>query len=66
MKQNLIQATTHHKWQFAKFAKNTLFDLMKDLQIREAIANMSTSLTPEELNQIEKLYQQLNAAIKSR
>lgn len=62
---NLIQATTHHKWPFAKFAKNTLIDLMKDLQIREAIANMSTSLTPEELNQIEKLYQQLNSATKS-
>ncbi len=63
---NLIQATTHHKWQFAKFAKSTLYDLMKDLQIREAIANMSVYLTPEELVQIEKLYQQLNAATKSR
>lgn len=63
---NLIQATTHHKWSFAKFAKSTLYDLMKDLQIREAIANMSIHLTAEEIIQIEKLYQQLNNTIKSR
>lgn len=46
---DLIQATSHHTWQFRKFARNLLDELLKDPDYLPRIKNLSKGLKPEEI-----------------
>ncbi len=46
---DLIQATTHHSWQFKKFARDILDELLKDQDYKKRIENVSKELNNEEL-----------------
>jgi len=50
---DLAQATTHHAWQFKKFARNMLDELLKDEVYEERIRVLLHKLKPEEKRYIE-------------
>ncbi len=50
---DLIQATTHHAWQFKKYARDLLDKLLKDEIYRERIRSLVDKLLPEEKRYIE-------------
>ena len=45
---NLIKATNHHSWQFRKYARNLLSELLKDSDYKERLERLSKELNPEE------------------
>lgn len=50
---DLIQATTHHAWQFKKYARDLLDKLLKDEIYKERIQSLADKLLPEEKRYIE-------------
>ncbi len=50
---DLAQATTHHSWQFKKFSRNLMVELLKDKVYRERIMTLLGKLKPEERRYIE-------------
>lgn len=52
---SLLQGTTHHNWQFVKFCKEKLRDMLKNKSVREAFEAMSSQLSPYEQKELLKL-----------
>lgn len=46
--QNLVQATGHHSWQFRKFARNLLDELLKDADYKSRLEKLSKELNSQE------------------
>lgn len=49
---NLIQATVHHSWQFKKFARNLVEELLKDADYEVRLQEIAKELKGEELRYI--------------
>ena len=47
---SLVNATTHHKWQFVAFAKNTIRGMLKKEKFKQAFATLLPSLPEREQN----------------
>lgn len=45
---NLVKATGHHSWQFRKFARNLLDELLVDVDYKPRLEKLSKELNPEE------------------
>jgi len=52
---NLVNATSHHKWQLSKFARDYIRDLLKVPAYKEKFKNLLTYLPEKEKNQLQKL-----------
>lgn len=52
---NLVNATTHHKWQFVKFAKEKIRELLTQEGYRELFTNSLPTLTLTEKSTLQKL-----------
>lgn len=50
---DLAQATTHHSWQFKKFSRNLMMELLKDQVYKERIMSLLGKLKLEERRYIE-------------
>ncbi len=55
MLKNLINATTHFKWQFSKYAKDKTKELLKSNAIRVLFEKMLNDLNAVEKSQLERL-----------
>ena len=53
--QSLVNATTHHKWQFVKFGKDNIRLLIKDEKFRKLFVDLIPKLTEKEKLNLEKL-----------
>jgi aminopeptidase N len=53
--QSLVNATTHHKWQFVKFAKDTIRGLIKEEKYRKLFQDLIPKLNDKEKVNLEKL-----------
>ena len=53
--QSLISATTHHKWQFVKFAKDKIRELLTQEGYRELFVGLLPTLTNAEKNSLQRL-----------
>ena len=56
---NLVNATTHHKWQFTKYARDKISKLIKDEKYLKQFENLLPELSIEEQNQIQKIIKNL-------
>jgi aminopeptidase N len=52
---NLVNATTHYKWQFTKFARDKIRALIKDEKYLDQLNSLMPSLTTEEQFQLKRL-----------
>ena len=52
---NLVNATTHHKWQFTKYARDKIRELIKDEKYLKQFENLLPLLSEEEQNQLKRL-----------
>ncbi len=52
---DLIQATTHHSWQFKKFARDILDELLKDPDYKKRVQTLTTELNGEELRYLNSI-----------
>lgn len=52
---DLIQATTHHSWQFKKFARNILDELLKDPDYKKRVLSLTKELKGEELRYLNSI-----------
>jgi aminopeptidase N len=52
---NLVNATTHHMWQFSKFGRDNIRVLLKNPEIRSAFQNIQPNLTEKEQFQLDRL-----------
>lgn len=52
---NLVNATTHHKWQMTKFARDYIRSLLKTASYREKFENLLSELPENDKNQLQKL-----------
>jgi aminopeptidase N len=52
---NLVNATSHHKWQLSKFARDYIRDLLKMPAYKEKFENLLPDLPEKEKNQLQKL-----------
>jgi aminopeptidase N len=52
---NLVNATTHHKWQFTLFARNQIRELIKTGRHKKYFQEMLTTLNSAEQNQLKRL-----------
>ncbi len=52
---SLINATTHHKWQLTKYARDTIRNLLKNVLFREKFENLLSDLPENDKNQLQKL-----------
>lgn len=52
---NLVNATTHHKWQFTKYARDKIRELIKDEKYLKQFENLIPVLSHEEQNQLKRL-----------
>lgn len=52
---NLIRATDHHAWQFKKFARNLLKEVIKDADYKKRIEAISEELNDEELRYLNTI-----------
>ncbi|WP_425237183.1 M1 family metallopeptidase [Ulvibacterium sp.] len=50
---DLAEATTHHSWQFKKFSRNLMVELLKDQVYKDRIMSLLGKLKPEERRYIE-------------
>lgn len=50
---NLMKACSHHSWQFKKFARNLLEELLKDTDYKTRVQNLAKQLKGEELRYIK-------------
>ncbi|MES2747856.1 MAG: M1 family metallopeptidase [Bacteroidota bacterium] len=55
MLKNLVNATTHFKWQFSKYAKDKIKDLARSSEIHLLFEKMMSELNPVEQSQLKKL-----------
>ncbi|MFM9989144.1 M1 family metallopeptidase [Flavobacterium sp.] len=53
--QSLVNATTHHKWQFVKFAKETIRGMIKREEFRKSFENLLPKLPEKEQNSLKNL-----------
>lgn len=53
--QNLVNATTHHKWQFTLFARNQIRELIKTERHKKFFQEMLPNLIYVEQNQLKRL-----------
>ncbi|RAR48995.1 M1 family metallopeptidase [Flavobacterium lacus] len=53
--QNLVNATTHHKWQFTLFARNQIRELIKTERHKKYFQEMLPTLNYAEQNQLKRL-----------
>ncbi len=53
--QNLVNATTHHKWQFTLFARNQIRELIKTERHKKYFQEMLPTLNTAEQNQLKRL-----------
>ena len=53
--QSLVNATTHHKWQFVKFAKGTIRGMIKKEKFRKLFEDLLPKLAEEEQNSLKNL-----------
>ena len=52
---NLVNATTHHTWQFSKFGRENIRALLKNPKIRITFQTVLPSLNPKEQFQLDRL-----------
>lgn len=52
---NLVNATSHHKWQMAKFARDSIRNLLKSPEYRAKFESLLLNLKNEEQSQLSKL-----------
>jgi aminopeptidase N len=52
---NLVNATTHHMWQFSKFGRDTIRLLLKNSEMRASFERILPNLTPDEQFQLNRL-----------
>ncbi|MWB93993.1 M1 family peptidase [Flavobacterium sp. GA093] len=52
---NLVNATTHHMWQFSKFGRDTIRILLKNNEMRASFERILTNLNPDEQFQLNRL-----------
>ncbi|MGO4773198.1 M1 family metallopeptidase [Flavobacterium sp. W22_SRS_FK3] len=52
---NLVNATTHHMWQFSKFGRDTIRLLLKNTEMRIEFERILPNLTPDEQFQLNRL-----------
>jgi aminopeptidase N len=52
---NLVNATTHHKWQFTKYARDKIRKLIKEERYLNQFKSLLPELSVEEQNQLNKL-----------
>ena len=52
---NLVQATTHYKWQFSKFAKDKIRELLTQEEFKPLFTALIPSLNEQETTQLNKL-----------
>ena len=50
---NLVEATNHHSWQFKKFARDLLKELLKDSDYRTRLERLAEELEPEEVHYLK-------------
>jgi aminopeptidase N len=53
--QSLVNATTHHKWQFVKFAKETIREMIKKEEFRKLFEDLLPKLSEKEQNSLKSL-----------
>lgn len=52
---NLVNATSHHKWQMTKFARDYIRNLLKTPLYKEKFENLLSDLPENDKNQLQKL-----------
>lgn len=52
---NLVNATTHHMWQFSKFGRDSIRSLLKKSEMRVSFERILPNLTPDEQFQLKRL-----------
>jgi len=52
---NLVNATTHHMWQFSKFGRDSIRFLLKNSEMRASFERILPNLTPDEQFQLNRL-----------
>ena len=52
---HLVNATTHHMWQFSKFGRDSIRKLLKNSDVRLAFKQLLPNLTPAEQYQLQRL-----------
>jgi aminopeptidase N len=52
---SLANAITHHKWQFVKFGKETIREMIKKQEFRKSFTDLLPKLTDKEKDSLEKL-----------
>ncbi|MDR7371499.1 M1 family metallopeptidase [Flavobacterium aquidurense] len=52
---NLVDATTHHMWQFSKFGRDTIRMLLKNPEMRVSFERILPNLTPDKQFQLNRL-----------
>ena len=53
---NLVNATTHHKWQFVKYARDKIRELLKNEEVKSKFLSIELEINKEELLQLKRLY----------
>lgn len=52
---NLVNATTHHMWQFSKFGRESIRTLLKNPEMRASFNEILPNLNPDEQFQLDRL-----------
>lgn len=52
---NLVNATTHHMWQFSKFGRDNIRVMIKDPEMRSSFEKVLPSLNETEFNQLNRI-----------
>ncbi|MDA6070792.1 M1 family metallopeptidase [Flavobacterium sp. AC] len=52
---NLVNATTHHMWQFSKFGRDSIRFLLKNSEMRASFERILPNLNPDEQFQLNRL-----------
>ncbi|WP_428233111.1 M1 family aminopeptidase [Flavobacterium sp.] len=52
---NLVNATTHHMWQFSKFGRDSIRLLLKNSEMRASFERILSNLNPDEQFQLNRL-----------
>ncbi len=55
---NLVKATGHHSWQFRKFARNLLNELLKDVDYKPRLEKISKELNSEETRYLNSKFEE--------
>ena len=55
---NLINATTHHMWQFTKFGRDTIRKLLKNPAMRVSLERIIPDLNEAEQFQLNRLFKE--------